>query len=131
MIYLVLRPFRSYGNYFGKGDVVDGSKIRSPKLRMSEGLIIPAVSSAQPPEPEVPDLPEICLVPEVLVDDTEVDDIEEVAEEVIAEIVEAEEVDVVEELEIMEVEEVNIVEEASVKTSSKQVKLRIKEQVIL
>lgn len=127
MIYLVLRPFRSYGNYFGKGDVVDGSKIRSPKLRMSEGLIIPAVSSAQPPEPEVPDLPEICLVPEVLVDDTEVDDIEEVAEEVIAEIVEAEEVDVVEELEIMEVEEVNIVEEASVKTSSKQVKLRIKE----
>lgn len=131
MIYLVLRPFRSYGNYFGKGDVVDGSKIRSPKLRMSEGLIIPAVSSAQPPEPEVPDLPEICLVPEVLVDDTEVDDIEEVAdeevEELVAEVVEAEEVDVVEELEIMEVEEVNIVEEASVKTSSKQVKLRIKE----
>lgn len=48
--YLVLRPFNSYGRYFRKGDVVDAAEIRTPSLRMSEGKIIPAVSSAKVPE---------------------------------------------------------------------------------
>lgn len=49
MKYLVLTRFRSYGKQFEKGMVVDESEIRSPMLRMSEGKIIPAVSSSTVP----------------------------------------------------------------------------------
>lgn len=49
MKYLVLRRFRSYGKQFEKGMVVDESEIRSPLLRMSEGKIVPAVSSSTVP----------------------------------------------------------------------------------
>lgn len=48
--YLVLRPFRTFGKLLMKGDVVPETEIRSPRLRMSEGKIIPAVSSSMVPE---------------------------------------------------------------------------------
>jgi len=68
MKYLVLRPFRSYGNLLRKGDVVEGNEIRSPRLRQSEGLIIPAVSSASIPVAEVPEVAvEVATVPTALV----------------------------------------------------------------
>jgi len=50
MKYLVLHSFRCYGVMLRKGEVVDESAIRSPRLRLSEGKIIPAVE-----EPLVPD----------------------------------------------------------------------------
>ena len=53
MQYLVLRQFRTFGKTLRKGDVVDESEIRSPLLRMSEGKIIPAVSSS--PYPAAPE----------------------------------------------------------------------------
>lgn len=46
MEYLVLRPFRSFGVHFAKGSIVDASQVRTPRLKMSEGKIIPAVSSS-------------------------------------------------------------------------------------
>lgn len=49
MKYLVLTRFRSYGKQFEKGMVVDESEVRSPLLRMSEGKIVPAVSSSTVP----------------------------------------------------------------------------------
>jgi hypothetical protein len=52
MKYLVLRPFRSYGIPYNKGDIVDEKDIRSPYLRRSEGKIVPAVSSANVPDVE-------------------------------------------------------------------------------
>lgn len=50
MKYLILRGFRSYGVMLHKGEVVDEAAIRSPRLRCSEGKIIPAVSSSAAPE---------------------------------------------------------------------------------
>ncbi len=49
MKYLVLHSFTSYGRLLRKGEVVDEAEIRSPRLRISESKIIPAVSSS--PEP--------------------------------------------------------------------------------
>lgn len=49
MKYLVLTRFRTYGKQLEKGMVVDESEIRSPLLRMSEGKIVPAVSSSTVP----------------------------------------------------------------------------------
>lgn len=49
MKYLVLTRFRTYGKQLEKGMVVDESEIRSPLLRMSEGKIVPAVSSSTAP----------------------------------------------------------------------------------
>lgn len=45
MQYLVLRQFSSMGVLHKKGTVVDEACIRSPRLRQSEGKIIPAVPS--------------------------------------------------------------------------------------
>lgn len=50
MKYLVLKPFRSYGIGYKKGEILDEKLIRSPYLRRSEGKIIPAVSSANVPD---------------------------------------------------------------------------------
>lgn len=52
MKYLVLHNFWSYGRYLRKGEVVDEAEIRSPRLRRSEGKILPAVSSKTAPEKE-------------------------------------------------------------------------------
>ena len=49
MQYLVLRQFISFGKMLKKGTVVDEKQIRSPRLRRSEGKIIPAVSSFNVP----------------------------------------------------------------------------------
>ena len=49
MQYLVLRGFRSFDKYLEKGTVVDEADIRSPRLRLSEGKIVPAVSSLDVP----------------------------------------------------------------------------------
>lgn len=43
MEYLVLHSFRCYGRTLRKGEVVDESAIRSPRLRLSEGKIIQAI----------------------------------------------------------------------------------------
>lgn len=53
MKYLVLHSFRSFGVTLHKGEVVDEAAIRSPRLRRSEGKIIPAVSSSTAPEEAV------------------------------------------------------------------------------
>lgn len=53
MKYLVLSSFRSFGVTLHKGEVVDEAAIRSPRLRRSEGKIIPAVSSSTAPEEAV------------------------------------------------------------------------------
>lgn len=53
MKYLVLRSFRTFGQYLERGTIVDESAIRSPRLRMVEGKITPAVSSSN--IPAVPD----------------------------------------------------------------------------
>ena len=53
MKYLVLHSFRSFGVMLHKGEVVDEAAIRSPRLRRSEGKIIPAVSSSTAPEEAV------------------------------------------------------------------------------
>ncbi len=53
MKYLVLHSFRSFGVTLRKGEVVDEAAIRSPRLRRSEGKIIPAVSSSPAPEEAV------------------------------------------------------------------------------
>lgn len=50
MKYLVLRQFTSFGKLLVKGTTVDESEIRSPRLRQSEGKIIPAVPSFEVPE---------------------------------------------------------------------------------
>lgn len=69
MQYLVLKRFRTYGKELVKGQVVDEAEIRSPLLRMSEGKIVPAVSSSTvPAEPGV-DV-EVSTTPR----DTEMDD---------------------------------------------------------
>lgn len=49
MKYLVVIPFRSFGVTFHRGQLVDAAKIRSPRIRVSEGKIIPAVSSSEIP----------------------------------------------------------------------------------
>lgn len=49
MKYLVLRRFFTMGKLLIKGMVVDESEIRSPRLRMIEGKIVPAVSSSTVP----------------------------------------------------------------------------------
>ncbi len=49
MEYLILQRFRSFGKTLEKGSVVVDSEIRSPRLRQSEGKIIPAVSSFEVP----------------------------------------------------------------------------------
>ena len=53
MKYLVLHSFRSFGVMLHKGEVVDEAAIRPPRLRGSEGKIIPAVSSSTAPEEAV------------------------------------------------------------------------------
>ena len=53
MKYLVLHSFRSFGVMLHKGEVVDEAAIRSPRLRRSEGKIIPAVASSTAPEEAV------------------------------------------------------------------------------
>lgn len=53
MKYLILHNFTSYGRYLRKGEVVDEAEIRSPRLRRSEGKIIPAVSSKAAPAHQV------------------------------------------------------------------------------
>lgn len=50
MKYLVLHNFRSYGKRHIKGEVVDEAEVRSPRLRISEGKIVPAVSSSAEPD---------------------------------------------------------------------------------
>lgn len=50
MKYLVLHNFRSYGKRHVKGEVVDEAEVRSPRLRISEGKIVPAVSSLAEPD---------------------------------------------------------------------------------
>lgn len=50
MQYLVLRRFRTMGVWLMKGSVVDESVIKSPRIRQSEGKIIPAVSSLEVPK---------------------------------------------------------------------------------
>lgn len=50
MKYLVLKQFTSYGRLFLRGETVDGSEIRTPSLRQSEGKIVPAVPSFEVPE---------------------------------------------------------------------------------
>ena len=52
MKYLVLRSFRCYGRTLRKGEVVDESAIRSPRLRRSEGKIMPAIE--EPLQPQKP-----------------------------------------------------------------------------
>lgn len=49
MKYLVIQRFRSFGKTLTKGSVVDSSEIRSPYIRISEGKIVPAVSSLKVP----------------------------------------------------------------------------------
>lgn len=58
MKYLVMHSFRSYGRTLHKGEVVDESAIRSPRLRRSEGNIIPAVEEPLEKAPEIPAAPE-------------------------------------------------------------------------
>lgn len=50
MKYLVLRRFRTYGKLLYKGDIVDESQLRSPRLFLAEGRIVPAVSSSIVPD---------------------------------------------------------------------------------
>lgn len=50
MDYLVLRPFSSYGVFYKRNDIVSDDKIRCPRIRVSEGKIIQAVSSSNIPE---------------------------------------------------------------------------------
>lgn len=50
MTYLVVIPFRSFGKTLKRGQLVDESEIRSPRIRYSEGKIVPAVSSSEIPE---------------------------------------------------------------------------------
>ena len=66
MKYLVLRSFRSFGVTLHKGEVVDEAAIRSPRLRRSEGKIIPAVSSLTAPEEAVvaAQLPQVAVTNE-------------------------------------------------------------------
>ena len=45
MKYLVLHTFRSFGRTLRKGEVVDESAIRSPRLRLSERKIVLAVEA--------------------------------------------------------------------------------------
>lgn len=52
MKYLVLRGFRSFGKWHEKGDYVDETEIRSPRLRITEGKIIQAVPSSNIPAEE-------------------------------------------------------------------------------
>lgn len=40
MEYLVLKPFKSYGLFYHKGDVVTADKIRNLRIRLSEGKIV-------------------------------------------------------------------------------------------
>lgn len=49
MQYLILENFLSFGKRLLKGTVVDAENIRSPRLRESEGKLVPAVSSSEVP----------------------------------------------------------------------------------
>lgn len=49
MKYLVLRRFWSYGKLLLKGTIHDESEIRHVRLKLSEGVIVPAVSSSEVP----------------------------------------------------------------------------------
>lgn len=62
MKYLVMHPFTSYGVFFHRNEVIDESVIRSPRLRQSEGKILPIVPEQEViPQPVVQ--PEIPVVP--------------------------------------------------------------------
>lgn len=54
MKYLVLKPFRAFGKRYERGQIVDESQIRCPRIRVGERKIIPlkAVSSSITPEDE-------------------------------------------------------------------------------
>lgn len=75
MKYLVLRRFRTYGVTYLKGDVIDESVIRSPRIRQSEGKIIPAVSSSEVPKEVgiVEDTPSKGTAEEVTIDEIEIE----------------------------------------------------------
>ena len=68
MKYLVLHQFRTFGKTLYKGQVVDESEIRSPSLRMSEGKIVPAVSSSTVPAEEVT---EVSVAPPQVTEDVD------------------------------------------------------------
>lgn len=53
MKYIVLRSFKSYGNYLRKGTIVDETEIRNKKLRISEKKIYPVVPSSNTAESSV------------------------------------------------------------------------------
>lgn len=60
MEYLVLHTFRSYGRTLRKGEVVDESAVRSPRLRLAERKIVvakeePLLTAAPGAEPETTD----------------------------------------------------------------------------
>lgn len=48
MKYLVLKPFKSYGKHYNRGDIVDETQVRSPRIRVGEHKLAPvkAVSSS-------------------------------------------------------------------------------------
>ena len=64
MKYLVLRRFTSYGVVLHKGDVVDESQIRSPRLRVSEGKIVAVKAVADVPE-EIKEIKQVVSSSEV------------------------------------------------------------------
>jgi hypothetical protein len=53
MKYLVLRTFRSFGKQLTRGTLIDETEVRSPRIRISEGKITPAVSSSDIPDEPV------------------------------------------------------------------------------
>lgn len=73
MEYLVLRRFRTLGVTYVKGEVIDASLIRSPKIRISEGKIVPAVSSSEVPKEAgiEEDIPSEGTEEEVTIDETD------------------------------------------------------------
>lgn len=54
MKYLVLKPFRAFGKRYERGDIVEETQVRSPRIRIGEHKIAPiiAVSSSISPAVE-------------------------------------------------------------------------------
>lgn len=59
MKYLVLKPIRAYGKRYERGDFVDETQVRTPRILVGEHKITPvkAVSSSISPAEAVPDEP--------------------------------------------------------------------------
>lgn len=53
--YLVLKPFKSYGVFYKKGDVVKAEAIRNVRIRVSESKLLPIVPESGVPSSIVPD----------------------------------------------------------------------------